>query len=211
MIQRKRGSRSFSSIKARSWGDILGYEQCPECGSKDISEPTTRSTPAECLDCDWIEDRSKAVEQVLEKIDDKTAVRIKDSELPDKYLVEVKGVVVRICQYTETEEWLLSLYSNLVSDVQERWVDQALHDEWSSHTGLELIPREEVPDVDDITCIARYCQGDGLFTCRECGGKFDGGMSFARHAWEDHGITSDPREFRDPARGQMSLGERWSA
>jgi len=151
------------------------------------------------------------VEDVLKKIDEDTAVRIKDSELSDNYLVEENGIVVRIGQYPETGEWLLCLYSNLVSSVQERWVDQALHSEHSSFEGVELIPREEVPDVDDTTCISLYCKGDEIFTCRECGGEFDGGMSFARHAWEDHGITSDPREFRDPARGQMSLGERWSA
>ncbi|MFU1780240.1 hypothetical protein ACM16X_02540 [Haloarcula japonica] len=149
------------------------------------------------------------VDDVLDRINEETAVRIRDSELSDKYLVRENGVVIRICRYTESGEWLRSIYSNLVT-VHRRWIDQALNDEWSSFTGIEVIPRGEVPEVDDTTCIGRYCKGDELYVCRECGEEIEGGMEFACHAWDVHGITEDPREYRDPARGQMSLGERWS-
>lgn len=190
----------------------MSFEECPECGSNDVSDPTTRNTPAECLECDWIAEiaAEEDVNELLKEVDEDTAIRIRDDDLPDKYLVEENGVAMRICQHTESDEWKRCIYSNLVP-VHERWIKHALSDRWSSFEGVEVVPREQVPDICGTTCIAKYCNGDGLFVCSECGEKIEGGKPFAIHAWDEHGVTSDPREIRDPARGQMSLGGRWSA
>jgi hypothetical protein len=190
----------------------VSFEECPQCGSNNISDPPIRKRPAECLDCDWIEQKAgeEEVDELLRQVDEETAIRIKDGDLPDKYVIEENGVVIRVCQYTETDEWKRCLYSNLVS-VHKRWIKQALNDRWSSFEGVEVISREQVPDIDGTTCIGRYCEGDGLYICSECGEEIEGGMPFAIHSWDEHGITEDPRQYRDPARGQMSLGERWSA
>ncbi|WP_313694242.1 hypothetical protein [Halorarum halobium] len=152
----------------------------------------------------------KSAEDILKKIDEEKAVVIRDSDLPNKYLVEENGVVIRVSQYPDSGEWLRCIYSNLVGSVQERWIDQALNDEWSTFEDVEIISRNEVPDVDGTTCIAKYCQGDSLYTCSMCGEEIEDGMSFAIHAWDEHGVTEDPREIRDPARGQMSIGKRWT-
>jgi hypothetical protein len=149
------------------------------------------------------------VDNILDRVDEDIAVRIRDSELSDKYLVRENGVVIRVDKILETGKWKRVLYSNLVS-VQRTWIDQALNSEWSSFTGVDLIPRSEVPEIEGTSCISRYCQGDELYVCRECGEEIVSGIEFARHAWDRHGITEDPREYRDPARGQMSLGDRWS-
>lgn len=138
------------------------------------------------------------VEAVLDKVDEDTALHLVDLHGIEHYVIRENGVPIFV--YKHEGRWIKVLYSNLTEQYRN----------WIGSDDCSFVPREKVP-VDKLGCIGRYCSGDEIYQCRKCGREIEGGKPFALHLWNEHGITSDPRSYRDPARGQMSLGERWSS
>lgn len=183
-------------------------EVCPECGSGNVSDPSVPSSPAECLDCHWIERRpEEKVDELLEKVTEDQAlylVQYSGEHELENYLVRENGVVIFISEWER--KWIKTLYSNLTAQYR-RWLKDALEQE--ERYDFELISREEVPEVEETSYIAKYGFGEGPFSCVVCGEKLEDGGEFVHHAWKVHEITEDPREYRDPVQGQQSLGARW--
>jgi hypothetical protein len=156
---------------------------------------------------------SDDVDELLSQVGQDSALRIVDSDLADKYLIRENGVVIRVCRDLDSGVWKRCIYSNLVN-VHKYWIRQAISNKWSSLEAVEIISHRKVPEVEGATCISRYStKGSSSLNppvlCSSCGEKFDDLRDHAFHCWDDHGISQDPRDYRDPVQGQQSLGERW--
>lgn len=153
------------------------------------------------------------VQKVLNRITEEKALYIghhvmySGDYVVQNYLIRENDEIIHLSEKPgHWEGWNKVLYSNLTAQY-ESWIRQIV--DGLKNREMCFVDREEVPETG-YGCIFKYCRGDESFKCRKCGTEFEGGKDFAIHAWNDHGITEDPRSYRDPKIGQMSLGGRWA-